>query len=94
MPTERNGPFKFWKDAAFVQICKVEAWLLHKMASGSIFKAKRAMLAYYLHLNLLMKMSLKMKGNFTSEANCDVLDSIIYSLFTALDFNGYFSRHR
>lgn len=54
MLKERNGPFKFWKDAAFVdQIGKVEAWLLRGMVSGSILKAKRAMFAYYLHLNHL-----------------------------------------
>lgn len=52
MPKKRNGPFKFWKDAAFVdQIGKVEAWLQNEMGSGSILKAKRAMFAYYRHLN-------------------------------------------
>lgn len=41
MPKKRNGPFKFWKDAAFVdQIGKVEAWLLNEMGSGSILKSK------------------------------------------------------
>ena len=54
MSKERNGPFKFWKDATFVElIAKVEAfaWLPYKMTFTSVLKAKLAMFAYYLHLN-------------------------------------------